>query len=139
MKIYAINGSLGGELMQITYGKSKSQMETWQYAKSFTDFRMDVEGDSFKFEVKGVGNSAVKVMLFISFKQIDDDETNFCKELKSSILELYSDVISRNISKLDDLKRKDDEEQAKQEKIREEIRKDEAAKKEKFKDIAHLL
>ena len=52
---------------------------------------------------------------------------------------MYSDEISRNISKLDDLKRKDDEQQAKQEKIREERRKKEAAQKEKFKDIAHLL
>ena len=132
-------GPLEEELMGITYGKSKSQMEPWQYAKSFTEFKMNVDGDSFKFEVKGVGEKAVRVNLYISFKQIDEAKTNLTNELKNEILELYSEEINDNKAKLDDLKRKDDEKEAEREKIREEIRKEEEAMKEKYKDIAHLL
>lgn len=78
--------------------------------------------DSFKFEIKGVGDTAVKVNLFISFKEIDEEKTDVCRKLKEEILELYKNPINNNKSKLDDLKRKDDEEEAEREKIREEIR-----------------
>jgi hypothetical protein len=133
------NGPLEKELFKITYGKSRSQMDSWQYAKSLTTFKMDVQGYVQEFEVKGVGNKAVRVDIFISFKEIDDAKKDFCKELKNDILETYEDEINRNKSKLDDLKKEDEEEEAEIERIREEIRKEKEEKDEKYKDIAHLL
>lgn len=100
---------------------------------------MNVQGDSFKFEVKGVGDISVKVNLYISLKQIDDAKTNVCRELKQLIMRLYNDEIIQNKSKLDELKRKDDEKEAERAKIREEIRQHEKEMTEKYKDIAHLL
>ncbi|MBE6496660.1 MAG: DUF4337 domain-containing protein [Methanobrevibacter thaueri] len=132
-------GPIEEELMGITYGKSKSQMEAWQYAKSFTDFKVNVDGNPFKFEVKGVGPSAVKLNLYITFKEIDEAKSNLCKELKSKILESYEDEISRNKSKLDELKRKDDELEAERIRNQEAERKRQEKLKERFKDIEHLL
>ena len=132
-------GPIEKKLLGITYGKSKSQMETWQYVKSFTEFKMFIGNDPFKFEVKGVGEVSVKVNLYVTFKQIDEAKSNLCKELKSTILDLYESEINRNKNKLDELKRKDEKEEAEREKIREEQRKREEKLKERFKDIEHLL
>ena len=137
----------GGPLEQIlkgfTYGKSHGELNEHEiYEIRFSNFKAEIEGKQYEFEITGVGPTALKVSLFLRYDIIEKEETSLEKDLKELILEEYSDLIYDNVSyqeKLQELKKEYEKKQKKQEKLREEVRKEQEEKERKRKELEEML
>lgn len=136
-------GPLEKELKNFTYGKSRGQLSDHEvYEIRFSKFKLDILTKEYEFEITGVGPRALRVSLNLRYDHIEGEETRFEQQLKEMIMDKYSYRIENNPAyqnKLKQMKKDYEEKRAQQDKIREEVRREQAEKERKMRELEERL
>ena len=130
-------------MKNITYGKSYEDISKYERHEIFSSkFYLPIEGSKHEFEITGVGPIAVKVSLFLKFKDIEVENNSFLTKLKNELIDIYFPLIEENKSYQDKLAKITEEynkQVEKQDKIRKEVQEEEAEKERKRKELEEML
>lgn len=142
-EIKLASGPLEKTLKGYTFGKTRGELSDYEvYNIRFSKFKIEHDGKQYELEITGVGPKAVKVSLFLRYDIIENEDTYLEKELKEMILDKYTDIILNNKNyqdKIIEMEEEYNKRKAKQDKIREEVRREQEEKERKRRELEELL
>ncbi|WP_405286984.1 hypothetical protein [Methanobrevibacter sp.] len=135
-------GPLEAELNGFTNGKTRNQLtDNEVYAIRFSKFKMEVGKKDYEFEISGVGPRALKVSLYVKYRDIEEAENLIESQLKDIILDEYTPLFKdkRYQEKLIEIKKESDQQEAEQARIKDEVRREQEEKERKWRELEARL